>query len=63
MDIENMPGTHLDHQTSHNKGDHDLGPYWKRAHKDWRFWVGVLLLTVAIAVYVMSDNLRFAPHN
>ena len=31
-------------------------PYWKRAHRDWRFWAGVLLMFVAIAMYVISEN-------
>ncbi|MEO7996086.1 MAG: hypothetical protein ABI852_01510 [Gemmatimonadaceae bacterium] len=36
--------------------------YWKRAHTDWRFWVGVVLMLGAMAVYVMSENLAWAPH-
>lgn len=35
--------------------------YWKRAHHDWRFWVGLVLMFVAIAIYVMSDNLALLP--
>jgi hypothetical protein len=41
--------------------DRDLGPYWSRAHRDWRFWVGVVLLSAAIFIYVMSDNLTLIP--
>ena len=36
-------------------------PYWKRAHRDWVFWVGTLLTFSAITIYVMSDNLSFFP--
>ena len=37
-------------------------PYWKRAHHDWRFWIGLFLMLAAITIYVMSDNLAFLPH-
>jgi len=36
-------------------------PWWKRAHHDWRFWVGMAITFAAIGMYVMSDNLRFVP--
>jgi hypothetical protein len=36
-------------------------PYWKRAHRDWRFWVALFFMFVAITVYVMSDNLALVP--
>lgn len=37
-------------------------PYWKRAHKDWRFWVGVICISVALAVYITSVDLSLVPH-
>jgi len=40
---------------------HDDSPYWGRAHRDWRFWVGLLLMCAAITVYFMSDDLSLAP--
>lgn len=40
---------------------HNNRPYWKRAHHDWRFWVGLVLMFVAITIYVMSDNLALLP--
>lgn len=36
-------------------------PYWQRAHRDWRFWVGVVCMAVAIYVYVMSNDLSMLP--
>ena len=45
-------------------GQHVLAentPYWKRAHHDWRFWVGLVLMLVAISVYFMSDDLSLIP--
>lgn len=36
-------------------------PYWKRAHTDWRFWVGVVLMFLAMIGYVMSMDLAWRP--
>ena len=36
-------------------------PYWKRAHQDWRFWVAVILMIVAMGIYVMSEDLSIRP--
>jgi hypothetical protein len=41
---------------------HTPVPYWKRAHHDWRFWVGLSLMLAAITIYVLSDDLAFLPH-
>ena len=52
------------HFTEGHSGDHgetDPGPYWQRMHRDWRFWVCAFLMAVALAVFVMSDNLAFIP--
>jgi len=37
-------------------------PYWKRAHRSWWFWIGLLLMLTAITIYVLSDDLAFLPH-
>lgn len=34
-------------------------PYWKHAHHDWRLVVAVSLMLVALAIYVMSDDLAW----
>jgi len=36
-------------------------PYWKRAHRSWLFWVGMVMVSVSIAIYVLSDNLALVP--
>ena len=36
-------------------------PVWKRLHRSWLFWLSMVLVTVAITVYVMSDNLALLP--
>lgn len=33
------------------------GPYWRRAHRDWRVWVGAVLMAIALAVFVLSGDL------
>jgi len=44
-----------------NRVHHGDGPYWKRAHHDWRFWVGMFFMFAAITIYVMSDDLSLLP--
>jgi hypothetical protein len=39
----------------------DPRPYWKRAHHDSRFWIGMILTLAAITIYVMSDDLSLLP--
>lgn len=58
--------TKIGHDHQHVSGpDRDGGhvnpPYWKRAHHDWRFLVGVFFMFAAIIFYVMSDNLALRP--
>jgi hypothetical protein len=40
----------------------DPGPYWRRMHYDWRFWVGAIFMAAALAIYVLSDDLASIPH-
>jgi hypothetical protein len=42
---------------------HGHGPYWKRAHRDWRFWVAFFMMLAAISIYVMSDDLAWWPRS
>jgi len=36
-------------------------PYWKRAHQDWRFWLALILMIVAMGIYVMTEDLSLRP--
>ena len=56
---------HHDHHEvlEQEHGKHDPGPYWRRAHRDWRFWVGVVLMSAAIAIYVMTIDLAAVPRH
>jgi hypothetical protein len=54
---EGSPGEHA-HATSPHLSD----PYWKRAHRDWRFWVGLFFMLLAITIYVLTDDLSIVPH-
>ena len=40
---------------------HHHGPYWKRAHRDWRVWVGFIFIFIAMIIYVMSEDLAWRP--
>ncbi len=37
------------------------GPYWKRAHRDWRVRAAALVMVVAMVVYVLTENLAWRP--
>jgi hypothetical protein len=37
-------------------------PYWRRAHRDWRLWAIVILMLAAMAVYLMTGDLRWPIH-
>ena len=52
---------HFTEGHSGDQGETNPGPYWQRMHRDWRFWVCAFLMAVALAVFVMSDNLAFIP--
>jgi hypothetical protein len=54
-------GHHHGGESTENRTDRELGPYWRRAHRDWRFWVGVVFLSVALIVYVMTVDLSLVP--
>jgi len=64
---EQKPMPELKH-SSHQHGTparesvhHEPDPYWKRAHHDWRVWVGLFFMFAAITIYVLSNNLSFFP--
>lgn len=53
---------HDDHDgDSVNHGFHR--PYWKHAHRDWRLWVAVSLMLIALFTYVMTDDLAWRPRS
>ncbi len=37
--------------------------YWKRAHRNPWFWVGLVLMLTAMTIYIVSDDLAFLPHS
>lgn len=64
------PSPHGDHLTGnrHNpkgntndSGEPDPGPYWRRMHRDWRFWLGAVFMALALTVYILSGNLAWIP--
>jgi hypothetical protein len=36
-------------------------PYWKRAHRDWRLWIAVGLMLIAMFTYIASGDLVWRP--
>jgi hypothetical protein len=60
------PMNEIDH--SHHKSDHDRdgakqghSSYWKFAHRDWRFWVGLILIFVSMFIYLATEDLSWRP--
>ena len=47
---------------SSDRGGPGPGPYWRRIHRDWRFWVGALFMGAALAIYILSGDLAWVPH-
>jgi hypothetical protein len=35
--------------------------YWKFAHHNWRFWVGLILIFAAMFIYLMTGDLSWRP--
>ena len=46
-------------KTTPDTGIH--GPYWLRAHRDWRFWAVLVLMLLGIVTYVMTMDLSWRP--
>jgi hypothetical protein len=38
------------------------GPYWQRAHRDWRFLAVVFLMLACIGIYVMTNGFAWVSH-
>jgi hypothetical protein len=52
---------HKEQDEAQARGDMH-GPYWLRAHRDWRFWAVVVVMVAAMLVYVFTMNLALRPH-
>lgn len=51
-----------EHPHTHYQRSHPHTPYWKRAHRDWKFWVAVLIMLGAMAVYIVTVDLSMRPN-
>ncbi len=49
------------HGPYHNSASGQPAPYWKRAHRSWIFWVGMVVTLAAIMIYVLSFDLAWRP--
>jgi hypothetical protein len=60
--MDNSNERHHSHRGSESDGvQKEHRPYWTRAHKDWRFWLALILMIVAMGIYVMSEDLSMRP--
>lgn len=53
----------IKHGGYHDGVHHSRRPYWKHAHRDWRFWVAVFFVFAALTIYVLSDDLALVPRS
>ena len=64
-DLETSMMNNTEHPHPHGESHHSHGdrqtPYWRRAHQDWKFWVGLVAMFVAIGIYVGTNNLSMVP--
>ena len=49
------------HDPQRHGAEQKATPAWKRVHHSWIFWVGVVLIFVAILTYVLSMDLAWRP--
>ena len=54
---DHTQGRKLDHEANIDSRH----PFWRRAHRDWRVWIAVMLMLAAILTYVMTDSLSLRP--
>lgn len=52
------------HSESHERDSGGQPPiaYWKRAHRDWKFWIALCLMLIAMVVYVLTLDLSVKPN-
>jgi hypothetical protein len=55
------PGKKTHEAPNHESVHQKQRPHWTRAHRDWRVWVGVILMLLAMAVYFMTDGFLWRP--
>ncbi len=53
---ETEPANHAHGGANSDSTQPNHGPYWKRAHHDWRFWVAAILIFTAMTIYVLTDE-------
>ena len=61
-EMNERTSNHGNEGPEHDPRRHVKPPYWQRAHRDWRFWVGFVLMFAAITIFVLSDNLALLRH-
>ncbi len=51
----------MNKEHDHHHHDQHQVPAWKRLHRDWRVWLGVILMLTAMAAYVISQDESIRP--
>ncbi|MEI7683717.1 MAG: hypothetical protein WCL32_01730 [Planctomycetota bacterium] len=52
----------MSHKHDHPHHSHESkSSWWKQPHRDWRVWVGIVLMIAAMAAYVLSFDESMRP--
>jgi hypothetical protein len=49
------------HGGPHMAGCQPVRPFWKRMHHSTFFWVGALLMLLAMVIFIMTDGFLIRP--
>jgi hypothetical protein len=54
---------HHFHKPDHDRDGAKAGysSYWKFAHRDWRFWLGLILIFGSMFIYLITEDLSLRP--
>jgi hypothetical protein len=51
------------HPHTEIKSEHPRKPYWQRFHHDFKFWIALVLMLIAMAVYLGTVDLSHVPNS
>jgi hypothetical protein len=49
------------HPHTSYESEHPHKPYWKRIHHDWKFWIAIGVMLIAMLIYVETNDLSLKP--
>ena len=56
---QDRPHTHYGKSHPHDRPS--VRPYWRRAHRDWKLWLVVIVMLGAMWIYLKTNDLSVRP--